>query len=69
LKKKSSKIWIFKNSVLSLGQLNWLVNTKSANAGNQKQVTEVIADGFIMLDKPIDKAECRPAEINASFNP
>jgi single-strand DNA-binding protein len=30
--------------------------------GNKKYVTEIIADSFIMLDKPTDKAE-----INASF--
>ncbi len=30
--------------------------------GNKKYVTEIIADSFIMLDKPSDKAE-----INASF--
>jgi single-strand DNA-binding protein len=30
--------------------------------GNKKYVTEIIADSFIMLDKPTDKSE-----INASF--
>jgi hypothetical protein len=32
-------------------------------------VAEVITDSFVMLDKPTDKAECRPAEINEGFNP
>lgn len=30
--------------------------------GNKKYITEIIADSFIMLDKPADKAE-----INANF--
>jgi single-strand DNA-binding protein len=36
--------------------------------GNKKYVTQIIAERFIMLDKPTDKAECRPAEINEGFS-